>query len=155
MREFGFCIHYNTLIFHFFLKKRKKNLLFDMNANCLSCFAVVPYVNGLRPKFCTECGKSMALGISVPNPTPTKIAAPKFKKTVQQEESDEYEICEDPSSLVIKAEIVGTSSNKTITLGQVASAQEGSFNYGARPAYEGDPLAEMKAANNSRISIDE
>lgn len=125
-----------------------------MNANCLSCFAVVPYTNGLRPKFCTECGKSMTLGITVTNPAPIQSAA-KIKKPVRQEEPDEYEICEDPSSLIITADIVGTSSNKPITLGQAATAQEGSFNYGARPAYEGDPIAEMNAMRNSRLSIDE
>lgn len=128
-----------------------------MNANCLSCFAVVPYTNGLRPKFCTECGRSMTLGIAVSNPSvsaPTKVPA-KFKKASRDDNTDEYEICEDPSSLVIKADIVGTSSNKTITLGQAATAQEGSFNYGARPAYEGDLIAEMNAMRNSRLSIDE
>lgn len=52
-----------------------------MLANCLQCFATVPYLsNGERPKFCTSCGKSMSLTSS--------SSAPK-KKVVAQEEEEE------------------------------------------------------------------
>ncbi len=110
-----------------------------MNANCLSCFATVPYVNGQRPKFCGSCGKSMSIGLSVDIGSSIS-GSKKIKSRATEDDEDEFEFSEPADQLKISIRTEGVSDKAPVTLGALASMPEAAFFNGSRPKFEGDPL---------------